>query len=58
MTSKAKNREKPCDLGWRSDRLDTQMIGTEATAKIATRIIGSPSPPVQALGYAAFRAFL
>ena len=44
MASKAKNREKPCEVGWRSDRLDTQMIGRERITKAANRIMPSISP--------------
>jgi hypothetical protein len=39
MASKAKKRENPCDVGWRSDHLDSQTIGMEPMAKTTVEIM-------------------
>jgi len=44
MDSKAKKREKPCDLGRRNDPLDTQMIGTDVKMNTAIRIMAPLRP--------------
>ncbi len=39
MASKAKKREKPCDVGLRSDQLDSQTIGMEPMAKTTMEVM-------------------